>query len=43
MKAFWLRTSSGIGLLFVALGVLLADREDDISDTVLTMRSGPGR
>jgi hypothetical protein len=30
MRSLWLRTSSGIGLLFVALGVLLADRENQV-------------
>jgi hypothetical protein len=30
MRSLWLRTSSGIGLLFVALGVLLADRENHV-------------
>ena len=28
MKALWQKTSSSIGLLFVALGVLLADAND---------------
>ncbi len=32
MKTFWQKTSSGIGLLFVARGVLLANRDSDLGD-----------
>lgn len=42
MKAFWRRTSSGIGLLFVALGVLLANRDGDHGEFD-TLRSGSVR
>jgi hypothetical protein len=39
MRSLWLRTSSGIGLLFVALGVLLADRESDDYTREIASRS----
>jgi hypothetical protein len=40
MKILWQRTSSGIGLLFVALGVILAGAHD--RDPALVVRPGAG-
>jgi hypothetical protein len=38
MRALWTRTSSGIGLLFVALGVILADRQQEIEASEFSFR-----
>lgn len=40
MRTLWTRTSSGIGLLFVALGVILADRQQEIHASEFGLRSG---
>lgn len=40
MKSIWLRTSSGVGLLVVALGILLARREDESGTLGVELRSG---
>ena len=42
MKMFWQKTSSGIGLLFVALSVLLANRDSDLGH-IDSLRSRPAR